>query len=114
MSENEVCGACLRESAAGKQERLRHLTQAYAALLPWKIAPWPYAGPIAISERRDLHVVDRWRYLGTAQSMQDVHLLLESRPPLFEAEIYSILRSALSRLARRRVVSLSVPTALGQ
>jgi DNA polymerase-3 subunit epsilon len=107
VSEDEVCGACLCESDAGKRERLRHLMQACAALLPWKIAPWPYAGPIAIRERRDLHVVDRWRYLGTAQSMPEAHALLENQPPAFDADIYAILLPALFRLPRRRMAVLA-------
>jgi DNA polymerase-3 subunit epsilon len=101
-----TCQACILEGNEGKPERLRHLTQAYEALLPWKVEPWPYDGPIAIRERGELHVIDHWRYLGTARGMEEIHALLDGRHVPFDTEVYSILTASLPRLPRRRVLPL--------
>src|SRR6185436_14630884 len=77
--EAAVCTSCHPASPAGTQQHLRHLERACAALLAWKLAPWPYPGPIAVRERRAFHVVDRWRYLGMAQGAGEIHALLEDR-----------------------------------
>src|SRR5262249_30191744 len=68
--EGRACAACSRAArlpdCGRKAHRLKRLAQAYAALLPLRVATWPYAGPIGIRERADLHIVENWRYLGTA------------------------------------------------
>jgi len=106
-----ACDACCPQANHGKRERLAHLTRAYQALLPWKIEPWAYSGPIAIRERADLHVIDRWRYLGTAQGINEVDSLLQRRLPEFDSEIYALLAARLPRLPRRRIVPLHGPLA---
>src|SRR5687768_15359304 len=52
MKEGVGCGR--------KTERWRHLTRAVAALHPLRIEAWPYAGPIGVRERTDLHILDDW------------------------------------------------------
>jgi DNA polymerase-3 subunit epsilon len=104
----DACDACSRELHHRAPERLAHLTQAYQALLPWKVERWPYRGPVAVRERADFHVIDDWRYLGTARGMDEVDSLLESRLPEFDEKIYSILKTSLPRLPRRRVLPLTV------
>jgi DNA polymerase-3 subunit epsilon len=103
-AEGDSCDACSR--GRHPRDRLAHLTQAYRALLPWKIEAWPWRGPVAIRERADLHVLERWRYLGTAGSMEEAVPLLETGLPDFDAEIYFILASALPRVPRRRILRL--------
>jgi len=44
------------------------LLHVFDALRTLAVPGWPHAGPIGIRERSDLHVVDRWRYLGTART----------------------------------------------
>lgn len=100
------CTACLPDRGGSPPERLKHLTQAYAALLPWKIRPWPYGCPIVVRERDELHVLDDWRYLGSGRDMAEAVALLDARRPLFDPEIYSILALKLPRIARRRVLRL--------
>ncbi len=55
-------GACVGVEVA------RHAARVSAALLPWRVAPWPYAGPVGIVEESDglrqVQLVDRWCYLG--------------------------------------------------
>lgn len=65
-----------------------------------KITPWPFDGCVAITEKRgralDLHVVDRWCYLGTAHHRNDVHELLET-PREFDLDVYHILNRFIGR-----------------
>jgi DNA polymerase III subunit epsilon len=77
-------------------------------------APWPYAGAIMIEERdastgtHACHVVDRWRYLGTAPSLHEARALVaQADARSFEAAVHRILSD---RLARGLIVKpLSLP-----
>ena len=90
-------GACVgAESAASHALRLAD------ALARLRVARWPYAGPIAVQEgdgeRCEVHVIDRWRYLGSARTEAEVHeLACESREPAFDLDIYRVLSRYLSR-----------------
>jgi DNA polymerase-3 subunit epsilon len=60
--------------------------------------PWPYTGRIGIRERNrandrcELHVLDRWRYLGTAHSEADLYELAEaSAESAFDPDTYRML-----------------------
>jgi DNA polymerase-3 subunit epsilon len=104
-----VCTGCAFDDASRcgvKKERLKHLSKAVAALAPWRVAQWPYAGPIGIKERTDLHILEDWRYLGTAQSEDEIHSVLESRQDVFDEETFEFLAKTLARLPRRRIVQL--------
>jgi excinuclease Cho len=62
-------GACVgSESADAHLERLR------LALAQMQAQVWPYDGPLGILERdqgwRQVHVIDRWRYLGSLSGRQ--------------------------------------------
>jgi DNA polymerase-3 subunit epsilon len=99
----------------GKRERLRHLTRIGLALRDWRVPAWPYAGPIGVRERAELHVLDDWRYLGTARCAQEVDDLLgQGRVRAgegFERGTFSFLVKTLARLPRRRIVPLpAVPS----
>ena len=75
-----------------------------AALAKLKIAAWPWRGPIGIVERNefldreDVHLIDAWRYLGTARSEADLHQLLRSpqRAP-FDIDTYKLLKAQLKK-----------------
>jgi DNA polymerase III subunit epsilon len=67
-------------------------------------AAWPFIGAIAFEERgRDaavsvFHVVDRWRYLGAAPSLERAGELVVRNPePEFELSTYRILQTHLTR-----------------
>jgi DNA polymerase-3 subunit epsilon len=86
------------------------------ALVALKLRPWPFAGAIGIRERSAdgagsvLHVIDRWRHLGTAADDADVADLLERTPALaFDADSYRIVARCLERLGPRDVVVLARP-----
>jgi DNA polymerase-3 subunit epsilon len=79
----------------------------FEALRTLKVPGWPHAGPVGIRERSDLHVVDRWRYLGTARSDDELHRLLEQRPHDFDPRVFRLLRRTLPALPPRRIIDLS-------
>ena len=67
-------------------------------------APWPFAGPVAFQEcdaelrTAVFHVVDRWRYLGTASSREEAEtLLVPGIAGAFELSTYRILQTHLAR-----------------
>lgn len=69
--------------------------------------PWPYAGRIGVRERDpateccELHVLDRWCYLGTLRSEADLHELTEAPPaPAFDLDTYRILTRFLESVPR--------------
>ena len=92
-----------RDGIAARHDTLR----IFEALRTLRIPGWPHQGPIGLRERTDLHVVDRWRYLGTARSDHDLHALLEERPRDFDPRIFRLLRRTLASLPPRRIVDLS-------
>ncbi len=100
-------GACVGKEAIGL-----HSARLMAALAKFKLKPWPYPGPIGLVERdefmdlEELHVVDGWRYLGTARSEDEVReLLAEAGAVRFDIDTYKLLRThiAKGKLALRRL-----------
>ncbi len=97
---------------AGKESVHLHHGRLAAALAPWKAAAdWPHAGPVGIVERRrggdedaEVHVVDRWCYLGSARSDAEVAELLEGgQRARFDFDHYRILSSHLGKRGVRTV-----------
>jgi DNA polymerase III subunit epsilon len=91
----------------GKIGRKRQLVRIFAALQSLAVPVWPHHGPVGIRERSDVHVVDHWRFLGTAQSESDLYGLLESQPRGFDRRLYFLLNRTLSRLPPSKIVDLS-------
>jgi len=113
-------GACFRHQigrcaglCAGKEPVAVHHARVAAALAGMKNAAWPWRGPVGVVEEdpareaAELHVVDRWCYLGTARSEDEAPCLLEgARRPKFDLDQYKVLvRHLLSR--RARIVELA-------
>ena len=94
---------------AGKESIHIHHARVATALAPLKSAAWPHRGPLGVVEadaNRDtteVHVVDRWCYLGTATSDAELAELLEARRPRFDYDHYRILSRHLSRRGVRVV-----------
>ena len=105
------CLACPidRQGSAciGKIGRKKQLLRIFAALKPLAVPVWPHHGPVGIRERSDLHVVDHWQFLGTAQSESELYGLLESQPCGFDSRLYRLLNRTLSWLPRSKIVDLS-------
>jgi DNA polymerase III subunit epsilon len=94
-------GACLgRESVA--QHNLRLIT----ALQKIALKTWPYSGPVGIREGDKMHIVDHWRYLGTASSDTDMGELLSSTMPAFDADNYKLLVKFIGK-RNAKIVKLS-------
>ena len=110
-SDNEACSAYgsgdCRGACVGAESAVAHAIRVVQALSRLRLKPWPYAGPIAVrerdphSERVDIHLVDDWRYFGTASSDAELHELAQAqRPVAFDAETYKILARLLRSLPR--------------
>jgi DNA polymerase-3 subunit epsilon len=98
-----ACACCCACADAGracgeKTERLRHLVKCFVALRPLRVSPWPYPGPIVVRERRDLHVFNAWRYLGTANTESEVREMMNARPGELDKVMYAYLVRSLPRI----------------
>lgn len=104
LEANSTTGGCsaydsghCRGTCVGAESTLAHAIRVLQALSRLRLKAWPYPGPIAVrerdphSERVDLHVVDAWRYLGSASSDAELHELAQTQRPAFEVETYKIL-----------------------
>ena len=112
-------GACFRHQikrcagvCAGRESVHAHQARAAAALAGLKTAAWPWRGPIGIVEEdpardsAEVHVVDNWCLLGSADSESGVAELLEGRArPRFDLDHYRILARYLAR-RRAKVIEL--------
>jgi len=108
-------GRC-RGACVGRESRALHDARLQLALASLRIKPWPFAGPVGIRERGAadergvLHVVDRWRHVGTATDDSGVAALLEHAGEAgFDADAYRILVRCLERTAPRDIVLLGDP-----
>ena len=86
-------GACV-----GKEPVSFHSARLMAALGKLRLAPWPFAGPAWIREGNDLHLIDRWRHLGTVGNDADLQDLLDATPPPFDQDSYRILLKFRDRM----------------
>jgi DNA polymerase-3 subunit epsilon len=109
-------GSCLRHQigrcggvCAGKESIHVHHARVATALARLKSVQWPHRGPLGVveeDEARDateVHVLDRWCYLGTARSESEVAELLEERRPRFDYDNYRILSRHLGKRGVRVV-----------
>jgi len=86
-------GACI-----GGEPYARHTMRLVGALARLKLATWPLNGPALIREGDEAHVIDGWRYLGTAKSDADIHALLDAGRPAFDRDTYKILAKHVGRM----------------
>ena len=109
-SGKEPCTACADNGAAcvcaDRIARNRQLLRIGIAIEQFRVLAWPYRGPIGIRERSDVHVVDRWRFLGTARGEGELYEVLDARAPTFDRRIYALLKRAIDRLQPNKIVDL--------
>jgi DNA polymerase-3 subunit epsilon len=96
-------GRC-RGACVGKEPALMHAMRTHLAFARLKRRDWPFAGRIGIRERdwsgtEEIHVFDRWRYLGMVQGAVEPSEF-QRRPGKFDADIYRILLRTLERPGR--------------
>ena len=94
-------GACIGHSPIEL-----HNLQLKTALKLFQVQVWPYSGPVAIKEAGHMHVVDRWRYLGTAINEEELYELADSGEAEFDLDIYKILKKALAGSFKSQVIPL--------
>jgi DNA polymerase-3 subunit epsilon len=88
---------------AGRENIHVHHGRVAEALARLKKVEWPHAGPLGIveadreREATEVHVVDRWCYLGTAGSDGELAELLEGARPRFDYDHYRILARHLAK-----------------
>jgi DNA polymerase III subunit epsilon len=96
-------GKC-RGVCAGRENIHVHHGRVAEALARLKAVEWPHDGPLGIVERdrereaAEIHVVDRWCYLGAASCDAELAELLEgARAPRFDYDHYRILARHLGK-----------------
>jgi DNA polymerase-3 subunit epsilon len=107
---NAGCRACPVDQpvvgCAGRISRKKELMRLFTALRPLRLPAWPHRGAVGVRERSDMHIVDHWQFLGTAQSESDLHELLDGRPRGFDRRLYRLLNRTFSRLPQNKIVDL--------
>ena len=109
-------GHCLRYQlgrcagvCAGKENVHVHHARVATALARLKSVQWPHRGPLGVVEddasrdATEVHVLDRWCYLGTASCDAQLAELLEARRPRFDYDNYRILSRHLGKRGVRVV-----------
>ena len=105
----QSCAACADNGAcvcADRIARNRQLLRICIAIEQFRVMAWPYRGPIGIRERSDVHVVDRWRFLGTARGEGELYELLDAKAPQFDQRIYALLKRTIDRVHPDKMVDL--------
>ena len=98
-----VQGVC-RGACIGLEMPAQHMIRLAGALARLGLAPWPFAGRIALREAdtyrgvTEIHVLDQWRHLGSARTETELAEVLERRElPPFDIDHYRLLTRHLSR-----------------
>ena len=86
-------GACI-----GNKPFARHTLRLVGALARLKLVSWPFAGPALIREGDEAHLIDAWRYLGSARSDEELQALLDAGRPQFDRDTYKILAKYVARM----------------
>ncbi|MFU2486390.1 exonuclease domain-containing protein [Thauera sp. WH-1] len=87
-----------RGACHGGESPQAHGLRLIEALHAMKVRHWPWPGAVGLREGEAIHVVDGWRWLGTATDEARLAELLESGRPAFDLDIYKILVKAVQRL----------------
>lgn len=94
-----------RGACCGKESTATHNLRLMQALQSLRLAPWPYKGAIGLRERSgeksEMHLFERWCFLGTARTETEIYEKLEVRGrPVFDPDIYKILKRELGKRTR--------------
>ncbi|HRO37712.1 exonuclease domain-containing protein [Thauera sp.] len=89
-----------RGACHGGESPQAHALRLIEALHALKVEHWTWPGPIGLREGQSIHVVDGWRWLGTATATDEATLadILDTGRPAFDLDIYKILVRAVKRL----------------
>ncbi len=87
-----------RGACNGGESTAAHGLRLIEALHGLKLESWSWTGAIGLREGTTLHVVDGWRFLGSARSEDELADVLERGRPAFDMDIYKILVKAVGHL----------------
>ena len=106
-------GAC-RGVCVGQETMAQHLMRLAGALARLRLAPWPFDGRVALREAdpyraiTEIHVLDQWRYLGSARTEDELAAILEQRElPPFDVDHYRLLLRQVTN-ARHRLPAMDL------
>ncbi len=86
-------GGCI-----GNETLAKHSMRLMSALIGLKLTSWPFNGPAIIREGNEAHLIEGWRYLGTARSDEELAALLQSGRPQFDRDTYKILAKYVGKM----------------
>ena len=86
-------GACI-----GAEPYAKHTMRLIGGLARLKLVSWPVNGPAVVREGDEAHLIDGWRYLGTARSDEELQVLQNGSRPPFDRDIYKLLVKQVGRL----------------
>ncbi|MHB1374412.1 MAG: exonuclease domain-containing protein [Thauera sp.] len=92
-----------RGACHGGESPQAHALRLIEALHAMKVEHWTWPGPIGLREGEAIHVVDGWRWLGTATDEAMLADILEAGRPAFDLDIYKILVKAVKKLPALRL-----------
>jgi DNA polymerase-3 subunit epsilon len=106
-----------RGACCGKETLRAHNLRLIAAMQSLRLAQWPWRGAIGVREKRgercDVHLFDRWCFLGSATSEAEVFEKLEVRgEPLFDLDIYKIMQKFLATKKKPDIIEFGAMSSL--
>jgi DNA polymerase-3 subunit epsilon len=100
-----------RGACCGRESLRAHAARLALALQSLRLEPWPFAPRVGIREhdaareRTEIHVFERWCYLGVARDDAELaELAASTRRPVFDLDTHQIL----SRLIKRKHGTLEI------
>lgn len=87
-----------RGACHGGESPQAHGLRLIEALHAMKVQHWPWPGAVGLREGEAIHVVDGWRWLGTASDEAMLADILAAGRPAFDLDVYKILVKAVQRL----------------
>lgn len=97
----KCAGACIGVASVDNHNR-----QLQTALDLFKVQTWPYNSAIAIKDGKQMIVLDKWCYLGTANDFEELYDFANAGKAEFDLDIYKIVKKALSKLPKDQIVRL--------
>ncbi|MFY9328567.1 MAG: exonuclease domain-containing protein [Georgfuchsia sp.] len=97
-----------RGACAGQETPEQHNLRLLTALRSLSLKAWPYDGPVGVKEGKQMHVIDHWRYLGTALADADMEDILSTAVPVFDSDTYKLLLKFIGK-RKTKVVKLKRP-----